>query len=287
MLFQFLFRLLARLPLSWLHRLGGWAGWVVYLASPSYRRRLQANLSQATGDRAAALLPKAVAEAGRQALEVAWIWLRPAEAVVGKVVRTEGWALVERARADGAGILFITPHLGCFEITAQCIAAHIPITVLFRPPRKTELHAFMEAGRARGQMETAPADLAGVRKLVKVLRGHGAVGMLPDQVPGAGEGVWAPFFGRPAWTMTLAARLAAVKNVRVIYTWAERLPRGEGYVFRLQAPTEALTGEIEADAAIINREVERMILQCPQQYLWGYNRYKQPRAARPAAEPAA
>ncbi len=83
--------------------------------------------------------------------------------------------------------------------------------------------------------------------------------------------------------MTLAARLAAVKGVRVIYTWAERLPRGEGFVFRLQAPTEALTGELETDVAIINREVERIILQCPQQYLWGYNRYKQPRGERVAA----
>jgi len=80
--------------------------------------------------------------------------------------------------------------------------------------------------------------------------------------------------------MTLAARLAAVKGVRVIYTWAERLPRGAGYVFRLQAPAEALSGELEADVATINREVERLILQCPQQYLWGYNRYKQPRKGR-------
>ena len=106
-----------------------------------------------------------------------------------------------------------------------------------------------------------------------------------DQVPGAGEGVWSTFFGKPAWTMTLAARLAAVKGVRVIYTWAERLPRGEGYVFRLQAPAEALTGDIDTDVAIINREVERMILQCPQQYLWGYNRYKGPRREREDAAP--
>src|SRR5690606_56469 len=169
--------------------------------------------------------------------------------------------------------------------TAQCIAAKIPITVLYRPPRKALLQPLMEAGRARGQMRTAPADLSGVRKLVKTLRSHEAVGMLPDQVPGAGEGVWSTFFGKPAWTMTLAARLAAVKGVRVIYTWAERLPRGEGYVFRLQAPAEALTGDIDTDVAIINREVERMILQCPQQYLWGYNRYKGPRREREDAAP--
>ena len=200
-------------------------------------------------------------------------------------MRTEGWELVEAARAEGAGILFITPHLGCFEITAQCIAAKIPITVLYRSPRKEVLRPLMEAGRVRGQMRTAPADLSGVRKLVKTLRSHEAVGMLPDQVPGAGEGVWSSFFGKPAWTMTLAARLAAVKGVRVIYTWAERLPRGEGYIFRLQAPTEALTGDLGTDVGIINREVERMILQCPQQYLWGYNRYKGPRRSREEEAP--
>jgi KDO2-lipid IV(A) lauroyltransferase len=281
-LFDRLFRLLARLPLPWLHRLGGWAGWLVYWASPTYRRRLGENLARATGERAAELLPRAIAEAGRQALEVAWIWLRPAEEVVAKAVRTEGWELVEEARAAGAGILFITPHLGCFEITAQVIAARIPLTVLYRPPRKQALQAFMEAGRTRGQMRTAPADLSGVRKLVKTLRSSEAVGMLPDQVPGAGEGVWAPFFGRPAWTMTLAARLAEVRNVRVIYTWAERLPRGEGFVFRLHAPTLALEGTLEERCAIINREVERLILLRPEQYLWSYNRYKQPRAAQPA-----
>ena len=283
MLLDFAFRLLSRLPLRWLHRLGGWAGWLTYQTSPSYARRLRANLFNALGREDDAVLRAAIAEAGRQAFELPFIWLRPADEVVASAVRTEGWDLVEDALRDGAGILFITPHLGCFEITAQCIAARIPITVLYRPPRKAALQPLMEAGRARGQMRTAPADLAGVRKLVKTLRSREAVGMLPDQVPGAGEGVWAPFFGRPAWTMTLAARLAEVKGVRVIYTWAERLPRGEGYVFRLQAPTEALEGELEARCAIINREVERMILQCPQQYLWGYNRYKRPPGERVAA----
>ncbi|AVR90085.1 lysophospholipid acyltransferase family protein [Thauera aromatica] len=279
-LLDLLFRLLSRLPLPWLHRLGGWMGWLAYWASPSYARRLRANLANALGREDDAVRRAAIAEAGRQALELPFLWLRPASEVVAAAVRTEGWELVEQARAEGAGILFITPHLGCFEITAQCIAAQIPITVLYRPPRKAALQPLMEAGRARGRMRTAPADVSGVRRLVKTLRSHEAVGMLPDQVPGAGEGVWAPFFGKPAWTMTLAARLAAVKGVRVIYTWAERLPRGAGYVFRLQAPAEALSGELEADVATINREVERLILQCPQQYLWGYNRYKQPRKGR-------
>ena len=283
---QFLFRQLARLPLPVLHRLGAWAGWITYAASPTYRRRLRENLHAALGREDPALLRAAIAESGRQALEIAWIWLRPVEQLMAKVVRVEGWERVEAAQREGCGLLFITPHLGCFEIIAQYIATRLPITVLFRPPRKAVLRPLMEAGRTRAQLRGAPADMSGVRTLVKTLRAHGAVGMLPDQVPGAGEGVAVPFFGRPAWTMTLAARLADVKGVRTIYCWAERLPQGRGYVLRMQAPTEELEGELDARCAAINREIERLIMACPQQYLWGYNRYKQPRAARPAVAQA-
>lgn len=286
---QSLFRLLARLPLSWLHRLGAWAGWITYATSPTYRRRLRQNLFNALGREDERLLRAAIAETGRQFIEIAWVWLRPVEEVMQKV-RVEGWELVEEARRDGAGLLFITPHLGCFEINAQYIATREPITVLYRPPRKSALAPLMEEGRSRPQLRAAPADLSGVRQLVKMLRGRGAVGMLPDQVPGAGEGVWAPFFGRPAWTMTLAARLAEVKGVRTIYCWVERLPRGEGFVMRLYPPTQPLEGDLEARCATINREVERLIMLRPEQYLWGYNRYKKPRSAQAegvaAEEPA-
>lgn len=283
MLLSFLFKLLARFPLSWLHRFGAWAGWLAYGLSPSYRSRMRRHLTQAIGRNDDALLHVAIAEAGKQAFELPWLWLRPSEEVVAKVVRVEGWSLVEAAQREGGGILFMTPHLGCFEVTAQYIAAHTPITVLYRPPRNAALEPLMQAGRVRGQMRTAPADLSGVRTLVKTLRNREAIGMLPDQVPGAGEGAWVDFFGRPAWTMTLAARLAEVRGVHVIYCWAERLPRGEGYIFRLSAPTEPLDGDVETRCATMNREIERLILQCPGQYIWGYNRYKKPRAARSAA----
>jgi KDO2-lipid IV(A) lauroyltransferase len=276
---NFLFRLLARFPLSLLHRIGGWAGWLTYASSPTYRRRLRDNLFRAIGREDTKLLHAAIAETGRQFIEITWIWLRPTAEVMSKV-RVEGWELVDAAHREGAGLLFITPHLGCFEIIAQYIATREPITVLYRPPRKAALAPLMEEGRSRAQLRAVPADLSGVRQLVKTLRSRGAVGMLPDQVPGAGEGVSAPFFGRPAWTMTLAARLAEVKGVRTIYCWAERLPRGEGFVVHLHAPTLTLEGDLAARCATINREVERLIMLRPEQYLWGYNRYKKPRSAR-------
>ena len=279
MLVDFLFRLFARLPLKCLYYLGGMAGWLVYLCSPTYRRRLRANLAQAMGGASRTLLRRAIAEAGRQALEVCWIWLRPLDTVLAQVKAAYGLELVEAARRDGAGILFVTPHLGCFELAAH-YCAHVgraPLSVLYRPPRWRALEPLMQAGRIRGSVKTAPADLAGVKQLLKALRASDMVGILPDQAPRAGEGVWADFFGRPAWTMTLGARLAEVRGARTIYVWVERLPRGQGYAVHYSPPAENCGGDLAMRCRAMNREIERLVRQCPAQYLWAYNRYKRPR----------
>jgi KDO2-lipid IV(A) lauroyltransferase len=281
-----LFRILSRLPLSWAHALGGAAGWAAWRLSPSYRRRLEENLARAIGRDDPALRSAAVAEAGRQALELPFVWLRPQSEVLSRIVRVEGAELITRARAQGASVLLLTPHLGCFEMCAQYCSTHGPITVLYRPPRKKALQPLMEAGRARGEIRVAPADVAGVRRLVKALRSGEMVGMLPDQAPGQGEGVWVPFFGRRAWTMTLAARLSEVKGVQVIMVWTERLPAGAGYVLRLSEPVEPIAGTLEERCVAINREIERLILACPAQYLWGYNRYKRPSGVPPPPDDA-
>ena len=286
MIVNFLFRILSRLPLSWAHALGVGAGRAAWRLSPSYRRRLDANLALATGRTDSALRAAAAGEAGKQALELPFVWLRPQAEVLSRIVRVDGAELITRARADGASVLLLTPHLGCFEMCAQYCSTHGPITVLYRPPRKKALQPLMEAGRARGDIRVAPADVSGVRRLVKALRSGEMVGMLPDQAPGQGEGVWAPFFGRPAWTMTLAARLSEVKGVKVIMVWTERLPRGAGYVLRLSEPVEPIEGSLDERCVAINREIERLILACPSQYLWGYNRYKRPAGVPPPDDAA-
>jgi KDO2-lipid IV(A) lauroyltransferase len=120
--------------------------------------------------------------------------------------------------------------------------------------------------------------------MIRALRRGEAVGLLPDQVPPVGLGVWAPFFGQPAYTMTLAARLVQQTGATLLLAWGERLPRGAGYVVRVSAPAEALPTDDAASpdthtacASVVNRAMEALIRQCPQQYLWGYNRYKTPR----------
>lgn len=274
----FLFRLLARLPLRVIHRLGAWLGQLVYLLSPTYRRNLRANMAQAGID--PTLQQRAAAEAGKQMLELSRIWMRPLAEANAQVVDVHGREWLDAALAERKGVIFLTPHLGCFEITAQYLSSFGDITVLYRPPKLAGAQRLILMGRQRENLHLAPADLSGVRSLIRALKKGQMVGLLPDQAPKSGEGVWLDFFGRPAYTMTLAARLTET-GATVLMTWGERLPDGRGYRVHFRPPKMPLTGDTVDRARQINREIEALIRQCPAQYLWGYNRYKRPRGSEP------
>ena len=271
-----LYRLVSGWPLGLLHAVGAALGWLAWLASPTYRRRFAENSSRAGYP--FAQVRAAIAHAGRMATETPRLWFGPPVPV-----RWEGTELVDAAYAARRGVVFLTPHLGCFEITAQAVAAryhaeHGPITVLYRPARQPRLAAVVESARQREGLQTAPTTLAGVRQMIKALRAGQAVGLLPDQVPPEGMGLWTPFFGQDAYTMTLAARLLLQTGASPLLIWGERLARGHGFCVHVRALAEPLAGELEPAVAQINREMERLIRECPQQYLWGYGRYKTPRS---------
>src|SRR5574343_58839 len=245
-----LLRWMSRWPMSVLHALGALLGWITWLASPVYRQRLRAHADLAgvsPADRR-----RSVAEAGRMVGEVPWLWLMPAGGVVDR------WG------------------------------AQLPLTVLYRPARKAFLRELEETARHRPGLATAPANLSGVRQMLRALRKGEMVGLLPDQVPPAGQGVWAPFFGRPAYTMTLAQRLVQQTGATLLVLCCERLPAGRGFVVHVLEPVGTLppAGDSSeaaqvAGATMINQSMEAVIRRWPHQYLWGYHRYKQPRAAAP------
>ena len=274
----FVFRLLGRLPLTLLHWLGAGLGRLIYLLSPTYRRHLGENLAQAGIP--PSLRGRVAAETGKQMLELPRIWMRPLEEALPLVAEVAGLEHVEAARQAGKGIVFLTPHLGCFEITAQYLSSFADITVLYREPKSALAGELIRMGRKRAQLHLAPADLSGVRSLIKALKKGEMVGMLPDQAPKTGEGVWLKFFGRYAYTMTLAARLTETGAVSLL-TWGERLPGGRGYRIHFLPPRQPLSGSTIERAQQINGEIEALIRSCPTQYLWGYNRYKRPGGAEP------
>lgn len=273
-----LFDVFSRLPLSVLHRLGAFLGWIIYLTSKRYSSRLRENLELSGIKGGNQLLHTNIREAGKGVMELPWVWKRSLVEVVASVKRVHGWEHLEVANAQRKGVIMLTPHIGCFEVIGLYVAAHQPFTCMYRPPRYPSLDKLMHQGRGRGQMKLVPADLGGVRHLLKALKRGEAIGVLPDQVPGNGEGEWAPFFGRPAYTMTLIGRLIQVSGAPVVMCHSERLPDGEGFALYFST----LTFEPEQSMPKqLNEALETVIRKHPAQYLWSYNRYKVPRGALP------
>ncbi len=197
-------------------------------------------------------------------------------------VQWQGADVLEAALSLRRGVLFLSPHLGCFEVAAQDYAqrygqAGQPMTALFRPPRQRWLRDLVSRVRDRPGLATAPATLAGVKQMIRALKVGQSVGLLPDQVPPQGMGLWLPFFGRDAYTMTLSARLAQQTGATILLAWGERLSRGRGYRVHVRPLSASLPADVAQAVELINREMEGLICSCPQQYLWGYARYKQPR----------
>ena len=278
-----LFKLFSYLPLWLAHAVGATLGWLVFAASPTYRRRFLANSRQAgyTFGQVAG----AVASTGRMVGELPKLWMGTRGKRTGIAEVPFTWHQLENvqhAYAKGKGVILLTPHLGCFEIVAQAWAQQFsdqlgPMTALYRPARKVWMQALVANSRSRKGLQTVPTNLTGVRQMIKALRKGEAVGLLPDQVPPDGMGLWAPFFGRDAYTMTLAARLSAQTGATVLVGWGRRLSWGRGYSIHFHELNQGLDGDLAAAVQRMNTEMEALIRACPTQYLWGYGRYKHPR----------
>jgi Kdo2-lipid IVA lauroyltransferase/acyltransferase len=277
---RLLFRLIGALPLRVVQSVGGSLAVVALAFAKRERTRLVENL-RAAGYGAPGQARAATAEAGKMLLEMVWFWQRPQEELVKLVRRVEGEHWVAEAHALGKGIIFLTPHLGCFEIAAHFAASYSPITVIYRPPRQRLFRSFAQFGRARGNIRLVEVNTRGATALLAALRRGEWVGILPDQVPTRGQGEWAQFFGRPAYTMTLWSRLQQRTGAAIILCFCERLPNGDGYHIHLE-PLPDLEAE-ESSVRRLNRAIESLVRRRPEQYLWSYTRHRIPFGVAPPA----
>ncbi len=258
------------------------------MVSGRYRHRILDNVSASAlcADAAAVrrLARANAAEIGKGATELAWALFRSTEAA-GLVRERFGWDAVERLRQARRPILFVVPHLGAYDVAGRYLWTHLPILAMYRPHKIDAIDRVLREGRNQGAApdgtNVAPATMAGVRMVLRHLKRGGCTVVLPDQVPGEGDGEWVEFFGRPAYTMTLVGRLQEASGAALVFCYARRLPRGRGYTLHLHAMEGALPSDRRAAARAVNEQVERLVRECPEQYLWGYNRYKRPAGAPP------
>lgn len=214
----------------------------------------------------------------RQTFETLRLWTRPVARNLADIVEIHGEELFDVALRDGRGLIIAAPHMGNWELLNQWLAHKTPLAILYRPPESAVGEAFLRRVRANagGQVEQVRAEAAGVRTLLKRLQKGGVVGILPDQQPKAGEGEFAPFFGKPALTMTLLGRLANRSGAQVLLCWCQRLP-GKGaprFALHVQCAPEGVDGADPRRAvAALNAGVEAVAWRDFAQYQWTYKRY--------------
>ncbi len=275
-----IFKLFGALPLPALQRLGRFFGWVAWCIPGSYKESARKNLAQAFPGSDPHMLRAAMMNVGQLMFEMTFWWTRRDESALDATLKCDNWQQFDDALSLNKGVILLSPHLGCFELLGPIFGARYPATVLFRPPRMVWLSDWIIKMRSRRQLTMAPANQSGVRTLVKTLLRGRIIGILPDQVPPDGEGVWAPFFGKPAYTMTLVQRLQELSGAPIFILAAERNAIGKGYTLHYKRLEASLPSEPEAAATIINNEMEAMIRKMPEQYLWGYNRYRKPKTKK-------
>lgn len=290
MLYRLLFWVFSKLPFAVTQFAGGLLGRAVYWLSPRTRRRIRENLRTAFPDMPAAERARLAIEVGVQQgmalTELTHAWLRPVPEVAAHIRDIHGWEhiapLVEGRRA----MLFVMPHFGGYEFAGRYLHGRIPMHLMYRPPKLKALEPLMNRGRERAGGDAFTADLKGVRGILQRLQAGDSLIILPDQAPQGGNGVWADFFGKPAYTMTLVQRLAARSGAVPIVAFGVRRPAAGGFDLYLEPLPEPLVPDRAGAARQLNAAVERVARRWPAQYQWHYNRYKVPRGAPPPGENA-
>jgi len=275
---KLLARTISRLPLKYCQKLGAMVGRLIWLTNSSPRRVTEFNVAHCFPDmnkpQRQALAKQSILHTGKQVAECAWIWHRPISQTSVFIKEVRGEDLFTDAIASERGVIVVTPHMGNWEICSLPLSEKAPFTFFYRPPRNPQLVPVLLKWRAHLRGMPASLDAGGIREGMRILKKGGMVGILPDQEPDPDNGVYAPFFGQSALTMTLLPRLAARSNAQIIYIVVERLDEAKGWrIHYLPADPETLDKDPVKAATAVNRDVERCIAISPPQYLWDYKRF--------------
>jgi KDO2-lipid IV(A) lauroyltransferase len=266
------------LPLPAIHLLGAMIGWGFLIFPGRVTRDTKTNIRLCFPElprrRQRHLVRQSLVETGKTLMETSALWLRAGAKALSLIRDADGLDVALNAQSAGQGLILATPHLGSWEAAGLYCAANFKMTCLYRPLRMAELEDLVHNARSRLGAHYVPATARGIRVACRAAGKGGAVAMLPDQEPRAGSGCFAPFFGIPAYSMSLLVRLSSRTGAPIVFTYCERLPRGRGYRIHFrEAPQEIYSPDTGTAVTAMNQAIEALIRECPTQYQWSYRRF--------------
>ncbi|MEE4639975.1 MAG: lysophospholipid acyltransferase family protein [Wenzhouxiangella sp.] len=273
-----LIRLLSWLPLRLLYWLAVVPAGLLYCLPWRKHRVIRTNLEIAFPEWSARKRKRLhwlnLVALARLVLESGAVWRWSARRLEKAVREVRGLEHLEQARKAGRGVLMIGAHLGNWEINALHVGLQGPFSGLYKAPGDRRADQAVTASRTRFGARLIAAGSPAMRHMLRELKAGGTVGLLVDQQPRKGEGVFAPFFNRPALTMTLVSRLARRTGCAVVFSDCRRLPGGRGWQleYRPVDPEVADPDPLVA-ATALNRTLEEQVRKRPEEYLWVYKRF--------------
>jgi Kdo2-lipid IVA lauroyltransferase/acyltransferase len=266
------------LPLKLVRLLGALIGYIGFKTSKRSATRLKNNLlitemaHLKTVDKMALATAK---ETGKTLVEsLAITWQHPKKHTAGLIKKAINFDLVLKAADEKKPILFLTPHLGNFEIALKYTAYHLSatkFTVLYKPTKEEWLDKLMFTGRSEDNIIPVPTNRTGVAGLLKALRNNEAIGVLPDHVSSGNDGVWVKFFNQDVYATSLAAKLVHFENAVTFLAYSIRTSTGFIVEYIPYVPT---TKDIATTVQELYQEFEKTIIKYPTQYYWSYDRFR-------------
>ena len=275
---SWLWRYLSRWPLSRLWRVSSSLGPLVYRFNKREREVTERNLEVVypalSCSERKAFAQQSLRHSTATMLELGHAWMAEPHKVEAGILAVHGRDKLDNARTEGRGVIVLAPHFGNWEVLNFWLSSHFPFTAMYEPPKITALDPVIRHGRERMGASLVPTNPRGVAALLKALKRSEAIGILPDQEPDWGSGVFAPFFGRDAYTATLLPKLVARTQARVVTGVALRIP-GKGFeIYFLDADERVYSDDDVISATGVNACVEAAIALEPTQYQWEYKRYR-------------
>lgn len=284
-----LLRLCVRLPYPAILRLGALLGRVLHYALAQRRRIARANVAACFPDLApsdqAALVRRHFRAIGISLCESALSWWA-SDARLAPLAHFTGLEHLAAARARGQGVILVSGHFAAFEIGGRLLNAREPLVFMYKPQRRNPLFDAMTTRlRRRHYRREVPHD--DLRAFARALKEGAVCWILPDQDMGRRAGVFAPFMGQPAATVTTPARLSRMTGAAVVPYLPRRRADGRGYDIEILPPLEDYpSGDLARDAARLNAVLEGWAREIPEQYLWVHRRFKtRPPGAAPLYPP--
>ena len=211
---------------------------------------------------------------GKSVMAGAVSWVAPLEEMRAKISHVEGVELFDDAVKSGRGIIFLSPHMGCWEFINFYLCSRHELIILAKPFGGPALNELITAGRSRLRGKLVPTSEKGVRALLGALKHGGMTYLTPDHVPKDSAGIFAPFFGLSTPTGVLTSRLLQKTGALALAVTCTLRTDGNFDLRFISVENDVYSRDVVTSVSALNRVIERCVRMCPEQYQWAYRRFK-------------